>query len=72
MEEKVGIFITVVTSMAEGPSTEVAKSRSVRDSASDCRRLTLKFRRPPWTGLGSPSALAAVDLPQEVLNDRAC
>eukprot|EP00959_Pyramimonas_sp_CCMP1952_P356322 7462168-Pyramimonas_sp.AAC.1 len=49
--------------MVEASSTEVARSRLVWD----CRRLNLRFRRPPWTGLGSPSALAAVDLSGEVL-----
>ena len=56
VKEKVGIF-TVVKTMAEGSTTGVAKSRL----AWDCRRLNLRFRRPPWTDLGSPSAMAAVD-----------
>eukprot|EP00959_Pyramimonas_sp_CCMP1952_P249456 5214456-Pyramimonas_sp.AAC.1 len=65
VKEKVGIF-TVVKSMVEGSPGKVEKSRLVWD----CRRLNLRFRKPPWTGLGSPSALASLDLSQEVLKDQ--
>ena len=47
IEERVGVF-TVVKNLSQDDEGRVESSRLVWD----CRRLTLRFRRPPWTGLG--------------------
>eukprot|EP00959_Pyramimonas_sp_CCMP1952_P170661 3566482-Pyramimonas_sp.AAC.1 len=60
VKEHAGVF-TVVKSLEEGSMTDVKASRL----AWDCRRLNLRFRRLPWTGLGSPSALSSLDLSPE-------
>eukprot|EP00959_Pyramimonas_sp_CCMP1952_P437242 9154750-Pyramimonas_sp.AAC.1 len=59
IEERVGVF-TVVKNLSKDVGCQVESSRL----AWDCRRLNLKFRKPSWTGLGSPSAPSSLDLPR--------
>lgn len=44
--------------------------RIVSRAVWDCRRINLRFRKPPWIPLGSPAALCCLEVTTEMLKTR--
>ena len=64
VKHTVGLFCVAKDVSEDG--REVTKSRLIWDA----RKVNLLFRRPPWTPLGSPSALAELELTSDILNGK--
>jgi len=56
----VGLF-TVIKKIEEGPEGPVVTQRLIFDQ----RRDNAYWKRPPWTGLASPSAISMIDISEE-------
>ena len=64
IKHTVGLFCVAKDVSDDG--LKVTKSHLIWDA----RKVNLLFRRPPWTPLGSPSALSELELTEDILDGR--